>query len=82
MFIINCTKNLNEVNSKVRSHSNQYLSKLIMSDSRSKFQFNAKDRDPSQVTRISFGRPTCQSHLYVTLVHLSMRVFRAHDFHA
>ena len=27
--------------SKVRSHSNQYLSKLIMSDSRFKYQYNA-----------------------------------------
>src|SRR3989337_338082 len=34
---------------------------------------------PSQVTRIAIGRPTCQSHLYVTLVHLSMGVFRAQD---
>jgi hypothetical protein len=25
----------------MRSHSNQYLSKLIMSDSRSKYQYNA-----------------------------------------
>src|SRR3989337_3947131 len=35
--------------------------------------------DSSLMTRISIGRPTCQSHLYVTLVHLSMGVFRAQD---
>ena len=33
----------------------------------------------SLMTRISIGRQTYQSHLYVTLVHLSMRVFRAQD---
>ena len=31
--------------SKVWSHSNQYLSKLIMSDTRPAFQFNAIDVD-------------------------------------
>jgi hypothetical protein len=31
--------------SKVRSHSNQYLSKLIMSDSRPAFKFNVTIRD-------------------------------------